>query len=99
MPIQIADVKNVLMSRHKMNETGLNVVLDGLNSFFVEKSTGQSTPIKYDNGRHFFDIWAPAPIKASVKQQRNDDDMDFDVINKTKDNKYWVLGADEEEGF
>ena len=47
MPIQIADVKKVLMSTHKMNETGLKVVLDGINSFFVEKSSGKTAPIKY----------------------------------------------------
>ena len=44
MPMQVADVKKVLMSTHKMNETGLKVILDGENSFFVEKGTGESTP-------------------------------------------------------
>ena len=51
MPMQVADVKKVLMSTHKMNETGLKVVLDGSNSFFVEKQSGKSTPIEYENGR------------------------------------------------
>ena len=43
MPIQIADVKRVLMSRHTMNQTGLKVVLDGKSSYFVEKN-GKTTP-------------------------------------------------------
>ena len=63
MPIQVADVKDVLMSTHRMNETGLKVVLDGESSFFVEKSSGTSTPIKYENGRYFFDIWVPALVR------------------------------------
>ena len=44
MPIQIADVKRTLMSTHKMNQTGMKVVLDGINSYFIEKKTGKSTP-------------------------------------------------------
>ena len=55
MPVQIADVNTVLMSRHKMNDTVLNVMLDASNSFFVENTSGTSIPIKYDNGRYFFD--------------------------------------------
>ena len=65
IPMQVADVKKVLMSTHNMNETGLKVVLDGEHSFFVEKGTGKSTPIRYEHGRYYFDIWAPTDIRKS----------------------------------
>ena len=99
MPIQIADVKNVLMSTHKMNETGLKVVLDGSNIFFIDKASGRSTPIKYEHGRYDFDIWVQPPIKT-CKKQKDDDDMDTSNINRVKGNRFWVLGADDQaEGF
>ena len=41
MPIQIADVKRVLMSVHKMNQAGLKVILDGKNSYFQERASGK----------------------------------------------------------
>ena len=104
MPMQVADVKRVLMSTHKMNDTGLNVVFDGENSFFVEKSSGKPTPTKYENGRYFFDIWTPAFIKKHDIKQKGNDDMDcsqFGKINSiNRKNRFWVLGADDqEEGF
>ena len=111
MPIQLADVKKVLMSTHKMNETGLKVILDGENSYIVDKWTGRTTPIKYEHGRYFFDIWAPAPIKNNIKKQTSSDDMDTSN-NKIKgnmeantnstqfSNRCWVLGTEnEDEGF
>ena len=98
MPMQVADVKRVLMSTHKMNETGLKVVLDGVNSYFVEKRTGKSTPIKYEHGKYLFDIWAPGVNHKSKK--KNDDDMDTtDEVeyNKAfhKNKKFWVFGTDD----
>ena len=84
-----------------MNETGLKVVLDGLNIFFIERSSGRSTPIKYEHGRYYFDIWVQAPIKPPIKQ-KNDDDMELGQFgnNINKHNMFWFLGADDqEEGF
>ena len=104
MPIQIADVKKVLMSTHRMNETGLKVVLDGENSFFVEKSSGKSTPIKYENGRYFFDIWVPASIKQRAPGQNSRKAMECDHLDKinsiNRQNRFWIFGADDQdEGF
>ena len=85
-----------------MNETGLKVVLDGINSYFVEKATGKSTPIQYEHGRYYVDIWAPAAIKSSIADKKNNNDMEVDGIIKYKpiNNRCWVLGTDEEsEGF
>ena len=48
MPIQISEVKRVLMSTHKMSKAGLKVVHDGPQSFFFEKSTGILTPLRYE---------------------------------------------------
>ena len=85
------------MSTHKMNETGFAVVLDGIDSFFIEKTTGKSTPIKYEHGRYDFDIWAPAINKSSIASKSSDD---VDCGHLGKNNKCWVLGADDEdEGF
>ena len=82
-----------------MNEHGLNVVLDGSNSLFVEKSSGISTPIKYEHGRYYFDIWVQAPINKSIKQ-KGSDDMDTSNINRVKNKRIWVLGTDDQsEGF
>ena len=99
MPMQVADVKRVLMSTHKMNETGLKVVLDGANSFFVEKRSGKSTPIKYEQGKYHFDIWAPAikTTKASSTIRKSEDDMDTSEVDKNKgrkNNQFWILGTD-----
>ena len=75
-PMQAADVKQALMSTHNMHQTGLRVVLDGKSSYVVEQPSGKTAPIKYEHGRYFFDIWAPAPIKKHIKRQRDDSNMD-----------------------
>ena len=72
MPIQRADVKRVLMSTHNMNQTGLKVVLDGMNSYFVEKHSGKSTPITYEYGKYYFDAWVPGintPTSSSITRK------------------------------
>ena len=46
MPVQIADVKRVLMSVHKMNQAGLIVILDGRDSYFQERVTGKKDEIE-----------------------------------------------------
>ena len=102
MPLQIADVRKVLMSTHRMNETGLKVVLDGHESFFIEKTSGKSTPIRYESGKYFFDIWAPSIRDKKTRDRRVDDDaMDCNQTAKisgirTK-NRFEVLGTD--QGF
>ena len=61
---------------------------------------GRLPPIKYEHGRYFFDIWAPAPIKKIAKKQQDSDDMDTSNINIIKNNRFWVLGTDDQsEGF
>ena len=50
MPVQIAEVKRVLMSVHRMNQAGLIVILDGPRSYFQEKATGKITKLKYEGG-------------------------------------------------
>ena len=104
MPIHLPEVNKVSMSTHKNNATGSKAVLDGSNSFFVGKPTGQSTPIKHEHGIYAFDIWAPAPIKTNAKRD-NDNNMEVDqsvnifysINNSTQ---CWVLGADDaDEGF
>ena len=96
--MQVADVKKVLMSTHKMNQTGLRVVLDGEGSYFVEKSTGKSTPIKYEGGKYYFDIWAPADTNKRSIKTKSEDDMETDHISKIKNSgsRFWVLGTEDE---
>ena len=95
--MQVADVKKVLMSTHKMNETGLRVVLDGVESYFIEKHSGKSTPIKYEQGRYYFDIWVPSSIKKNDARKKHiNDDMQTDTINPIISyNNCWVLGTDD----
>ena len=97
MPIQIADVKRVLMSTHEMNESGLKVVLDGINSYFVDKRSNKSSPIKYEHGKYFFDVWAPS-ADDKQRDKKVDDDGDVNMnpaFNKgDKSNQCWVLGTD-----
>ena len=86
-----------------MNETGLQVELDGANSSLVGKDTVQSTPIKYEHGRYYFDICAPA-MKKGIRKHNINNDMEVDEIDKLKtrmsNNQFWVLGTDSnEEGF
>ena len=40
VPIQFADVQEVVMSTHEMNETGVKLVLYGVNSYFIDKLSG-----------------------------------------------------------
>ena len=105
MPLQIADVRKVLMSTHRMNETGLKVVLDGNESFFIEKKSGKITPIKYEGGKYFFDIWTPSVKNKKIKERREDsDEMDCNQAAKARGistrNRFEVLGTENDsQGF
>ena len=111
MPVQIADVKRVLMSVHQMNQAGLVVVLDKSMCYFKEKSTGKIIRIKYDGGRYYFDIWTKAAPEIKTNN-KGSDDMDVDAVKQQQitqrqqqqhpqqSNIFWILSTDEEEsGF
>ena len=106
MPIQIADVKRVLMSVHKLNQAGLIVVLDGKFSYFKEKLSGKTTKLHYSGGRYYFDIWTEAPKlqqEGARRQQQhqqpaNSDDMEVDeILRRQTSNKFWILSTDGDE--
>ena len=57
MNMQCADVRKTLASVHRMNQGGNAVVLDGNKSYILHKSTGNTTPIKYEDGQYVFHMW------------------------------------------
>ena len=83
--MQVADAKKVVMSTHKMNETGLIVVLDGGASYFVEKQSGKSTPIMYTNGKYYFDVWVPGAIKNNSEDKTKGADNNMDTSDASGD--------------
>ena len=97
-PIQIADVKRVLMSNQTMNKAGLNVVLGGVKSYFIEEHSGKSTPIAHEHGKYYFDRWAPK-IQPN-NNWRNDNEVDNDDIGNRKGqhNKCWVFDTENSYG-
>ncbi len=55
--IQRADVKKALGSVYKVNTGGNVVALDGDRSFMQNKTTGQKTTSKYEDGRYVMHTW------------------------------------------
>ena len=61
--MQIAEVNKTLGSAFRMNQCGNVIVLDGENSYFVNKATGKKTRMYQENGQFVFNIWTKAPGK------------------------------------
>ena len=61
--MQIAEVNKTLGSAFRMNQCGNVIVLDGHNSYFVNKNTGKRTKIMQENGQYVFNIWTKAPSR------------------------------------
>ena len=87
LKVQCADVQKTLGSVRKMNQGGNVVVLDGNQSYMVNKSTKQKTRIQYENGQYIFSIWVPAKKNEVPAAERS-------VL---KDNRYAVLAMEDEE--
>ena len=68
--MQVAEVNKTLGSAFRMNQCGNKIVLDGDNSYFVNKKTGKITKVHQEKGQYVFYIWVRA---ADGKQKRSDD--------------------------
>jgi hypothetical protein len=66
MSVQCAEVKRTLGSVYRMNQGGNMVILDGKNSYMVNKKTGARTPIREENGQFAMYIWVKDPEVNSV---------------------------------
>jgi hypothetical protein len=64
MAVQVADVSRTLGSVNHMNKAGNVVVLDGHESYTLNKSTGRITDIKWNEGKFIMDMWLPIPQKG-----------------------------------
>ena len=89
MKMQCADVQKTLASVHRMNQGGNVVVLDGANSYMVNKESKHKTRIGYENGQYVFHIWVPSDEKEADKDEKT-------IL---KGNRYSVLACDEEEEY
>ena len=61
MAVQVADVSRTLGSVNRMNEAGTVVVLDGHDSYTLNKSTGRITGIDWREGKLIMDSWLQVP--------------------------------------
>ena len=61
MAVQVADVSRTLGSVTRMNEAGNVVVLDGHESYTLNKSTGRITSIDWKDGKFIMDLWLQVP--------------------------------------
>ena len=57
MIFQVCDVKGPLGSVRKMCGAGNQVLFDDDGSYIRNKFTGVQTPIIYDKGAYYLDIW------------------------------------------
>jgi hypothetical protein len=58
---QVADVSGALTSARAMNESGHVVVIDGEDSFVLNKMTGEVNAIEDDGTSYNFDMWICPP--------------------------------------
>jgi len=61
MAVQVADVSRTLGSVNHMNKAGNVVVLDGHESYTLNKSTGRITEIEWKDGKYIMDLWLQVP--------------------------------------
>ena len=61
MSVQCADVKRTLGSVYRLNQGGNVVVLDGKDSYMVNKRSGKRIPIKEEHGQFAIYIWVRDP--------------------------------------
>ena len=87
LKMQCADVRKTLGSVHKMNQGGNVVVLDGNQSYMVNKKTMQKTRIQYEDGQYVFSIWVPSKRSEVPAAEKT-------VL---QGNRYSVLAMEEEE--
>ena len=91
MCMQVADVKKTLGSAYRMNQGGNKIVLDGEDSYLVNKVTGKKTQVMLEDGQYVFYLWVKKEGKevASVEPKP--------VVTR---NRYSVLYEDDQEqGF
>ena len=95
MTMQCADVKKTLASVHKMNQNGNVVILDGKSSVMIHKPAGKVTPIMYEHGQFYFNIWV-----KSDGQEKNQYKPREGKAKVTTNNRYAALAVEEEDaGF
>ena len=94
MVVQVADVIKPLASVHRMNEAGNVVVLDGEDSYTLNKQTGNVTPIAWEDGRFMFDMWIPKPKIVEEVVLRKDLARPLAVVTR---NPFQALAV--EEGY
>ena len=82
-------MKRTLGSCYSMNRTGNKVVLDGENSYLINKSTRKKIKIHLEGRQYVFYMW----IKAGFSDNR---EMAIGSVNK---NRYAVLAADGDADF
>ena len=87
--MQVADVKRTLGSVMSMNRTGNKVVLDGEDSYILNKKTGKVMKIHVEGHQYVFYMW----VKVGYRPQR------VVQIGAVHGNRYEALAVDEEEDF
>jgi predicted ribosome-associated RNA-binding protein Tma20 len=110
MSVQCADVKRTLGSVYRLNQSGNVVVLDGKDSYMVNKKTGTRIPIKEETGQFAIYVWIKDPDSqvAAVSQFSSTaaSSMNTQVSASTVSvpkvkihNKFSMLPVSGEEGF
>ena len=94
MAVQVADVCKPLASVGRMNEAGNVVVLDGEDSYTMNKDSGHVTPIAWEDGKFTFDMWIPKPKAAHEVVVRKDLERPVAVVTR---NPFQALAV--EEGY
>jgi hypothetical protein len=86
MKMQCADVKKTLGSVHRMNQGGNVVVLDGHNSYLMNKATGRKTRIGYEDGQYVMYLWV-----------KSDGATKDDTRKVMTSNRHAALAVDDED--
>ena len=96
MAMQVTDVKRTLGPAYRMNKAGNRVVLDGDESYMINKSSGIVTPISLDNGKFIFNIWVKSKeeTKEEAAERRSQDERKRDPRSR---NAFAALAEDDSE--
>ena len=69
MNTQCADARKTLASVHRMNQGGNAVMLDGKDSYLVNKATGKKTKIEYEDGQYVMYVWVKTRAATETDKQ------------------------------
>ena len=106
MAVQCAEVTKTLGSVYRLNQGGNVVVLDGKDSYMVNKKSGKRIPIKEEHGQFAIYIWVRDPERqvaavADTESSGQHAQVSSYVVQAPKvktHNKFSVLSVSE-EGF